>query len=85
MPTLAIVDALVTKGPKFGLPATNLNKAISVQDAHIKSVHRARKAGVKIGLGTDYLTDPLSPMGENAVELDIYVNMMGFSPMEAIV
>ena len=51
----------------------------------MESVRRARKAGVKIGLATDYLTDPLSPMGENAVELDIYVNKIGFTPMEAIV
>lgn len=85
VPTLAIVDALVTKGPKFGLPAVNLEKARSVQEVHIESVKRARAAGVKIGLATDYLTDPLSPMGENAVELDLYVNKIGFTPMEAIV
>ena len=33
----------------------------------------------------DYLTDPMSPMGDNALELKLYVEWAGLSPMEAIV
>jgi imidazolonepropionase-like amidohydrolase len=64
---------------------SSVRKAESVQQTHIQSFKRAYQAGVKCGLGTDYLSDPLSPMGENAVELEIYVKKMGLTPMETIV
>lgn len=60
-------------------------KAESVQAAHIASFKKAFAAGVVCGLGTDYLSDPKSPMGANADELLMYVNKVGLSPMEAIV
>jgi len=84
IPTLAIIQAIVSKGPKAGVPEVHVNKARKVQEPHLQSFHRAWKAGIKIGLGTDYLSDPMSPMGENAIELDLYVET-GWSPMETIV
>ena len=84
IPTLAIVEAIIKGGTKAGVPEKSLEKARSVYDAHLKSFEMAWQAGVKIGLGTDYLSDPMSPMGKNAVELELYVKA-GRSPMEAIV
>ncbi len=84
IPTLAIVEAIITKGPEAGVPAVNVNKACGVQEVQLKSFDKAWHAGVKIGCGTDYLSDPMSPMGENAVELELYVKA-GRSPMDAIV
>ena len=84
VPTLAIVDAIARKGPKAGVPEIHVRKAHTLLEGHLKSFEAACKAGVKVGLGTDYLSDPMTPMGENAVELELYVKF-GRSPMEAIV
>ena len=84
VPTLAIVDAIIRGGLKAGVPEVSLNKARSIQKVHLKSFEKAFKAGVKIGSGTDYLSDPMSPMGENAAELELQVKA-GRSPMDVIV
>ena len=84
IPTFAIVEAIINGGTEFGVPEFSLNKARKVMEAHINSISKAWQAGVKIGLGTDYMSDPMSPMGKNAIELDIYVKA-GRSPMDAIV
>lgn len=85
VPTLAIVDSIVKNGRKAGVLESSVRKAESVQAAHIASFKKAYAAGVVCGSGTDYLGDPMSPMGANADELLIYVNQVGLSPMEAIV
>ena len=84
IPTLAILKALIEGGTKAGVPQNSLDKAKSVFDVHRASFQKAFDAGVKVGLGTDYLSDPMSPMGKNAVELKYYVEA-GRTPMEAIV
>jgi imidazolonepropionase-like amidohydrolase len=85
VPTLAIVDAIITYGRKEGVLEASVRKAEGAQVAHIASFKKAFAAGVLCGLGTDYLSDPKSPMGANADELVLYVDKVGLSPMEAIV
>lgn len=85
VPTFAVAEAIVTKGPEVGVLEASLEKARTVQKVQVEAFKRAFLAGVKCGLGTDYLSDPMSPMGENAVELAMYVEKVGLSPMEAIV
>ncbi len=85
VPTLAIVDTVVVNGPKVGVLPHSVHKAKIAQEAHLESFKRAYKAGVLCGLGTDYLTDPMSPMGKNADELYMYVKRAGLTPMETIV
>jgi len=84
IPTLAIVKAIIEGGTEAGVPQGSLDKAKRVFEIHRASFKKAYDAGVKVGLGTDYLSDPMSPMGKNAVELKIYVEV-GRTPMEAIV
>ncbi len=84
-PTLAIVEAIVTKGARAGVPEVSLNKARSVQESQHRSFEKACKAGVRIACGTDYLSDPfMGPMGDNAIELELMVKA-GRSPMDVIV
>jgi imidazolonepropionase-like amidohydrolase len=84
-PTLSIVEAIVTKGARAGVPEVSLKKARSVQEAQHRSFEKACKAGVRIACGTDYLSDPfMGPMGENAIELELMVKA-GRSPMDVIV
>jgi imidazolonepropionase-like amidohydrolase len=85
VPTFAIVDAIVTKGRELGVMEVSVRKAESVQETHIENFKKAYKAGVKCGVGSDYLSDPMSPHGESATELEIYVKKAGLTPMEAIV
>jgi len=85
VPTLAIVDSIVVNGEKVGVLPSSIHKAKIAQEAHIESFKKAYKAGILCGLGTDYLSDPMSPLGQNAIELEIYVNKVGLSPMETIV
>lgn len=85
VPTLSVLEAIVRHGRKEGVLEASVRKAESVQEAHIASFRKAWAAGVVCGLGTDYLSDPRSPMGANADELVMYVKKVGLSPMEAIV
>jgi len=85
VPTLAIVEAIVLHGAEAGVLSSSINKAKIAQKAVLESFKRAYKAGVLCGLGTDYLSDPMSPLGANAVELELYVKKAGLSPMETII
>jgi len=85
VPTLSIVERLVTKGKEHNVPEYGIRKSNIAYEAHLKTIRKAKKAGVKIALGTDFVNVPLLPFGENALELEIFVNKIGFSPMEAIV
>ncbi|UCC65183.1 MAG: amidohydrolase family protein [Anaerolineae bacterium] len=85
VPTFAVGEAIAFKGLEAGVMESSVRKARSIQEAQLGAFKRAYQAGVKCGLGTDYLSDPLSPMGGNAVELEMYVKKAGLSSMEAIV
>jgi len=85
VPTFAVAEAIASKVLEVGVMESSVRKARSIQEAQIKAFKKAYQAGVKCGLGTDYLSDPLSPMGGNAIELEMYVKKAGLSPMEAIV
>ena len=85
VPTLAVIDVLAHRGIEAGLSPAQVLKAQDNQRVHLKNFQKAYRAGVKCGLGTDYLSDPLSPMGQNAVELRLYVEKAGLTPMQAIV
>jgi imidazolonepropionase-like amidohydrolase len=84
VPTFAIVDAIVKFGRAVGLPEYAMKKAEASHQAHLESIRRAFQAGVKIALGTDFAGPVGVAHGENAVELEILVEQVGMSPMEAI-
>jgi len=85
VPTFAIVNAIVTKGKEAGVPDYGLRKAEQAYKAHLESIKKAYQAGVKIAMGTDFVGPAIIPHGENAIELEILVNQVGMTPMEAIV
>ncbi|MGB9867603.1 MAG: amidohydrolase family protein [Bacillota bacterium] len=84
VPTLAIAHRIVTVGEKFGVPEYGIRKAREAHKAHREAVQRAKAAGVKVAMGTDFTGGPMLPFGENAMELELFVEL-GFTPMEAIV
>lgn len=83
VPTFSAPVNIQAKGTEAGIPKEFVEKSKRVQDEHIRSVFRARKAGVKIAMGTDAGT-PFNRHGENALEL-LHMTEFGFSPEEALI
>lgn len=58
-------------------------KGCKCAEAHLKSMEMARKAGIRIALGTDYSNTKNTPYAETGKEFGAIVKA-GFTPMEAI-
>ncbi len=87
IPTLSVFHALVHRGERIGIKPRHLKKARSLLKVHKGAFIQAWKAGVRIGLGTDFLLTPQVTnhvMGSHAEELALYVSA-GLSPMDAII
>ena len=84
VPTLAIMFRIVEAGGDHGVPEYGLRKARSALEAHVESTRRAHEAGVPIAAGTDFVGAPLVPHGENALEMELLVEEIGLSPLEAL-
>ena len=84
VPTLAIMHRIVTRGEDHGVPEHGLRKARAARESHFEAVERAKAAGVPIAAGTDFIGPGLVPHGENALELELLVEEVGFTPTEAI-
>lgn len=59
-------------------------KAKRAEESAIESARRAYEAGVPIALGTDTMGNDLLPHGENASEVELLVERVGFDEMDAI-
>lgn len=67
------------------LPPWIVPKVKSSYEAHYVSVQKAHEAGIKIGLGADFLGDPnICPYGKNGLEFEL-LSKAGLSPMETII
>ncbi len=55
VPTLAIMEALVAHGKTAGLPQASVDKIFEVEKHALRSIEILKKAGVRIGFGTDLL------------------------------
>ncbi len=84
VPTFAIVNAIVNFGRAAGVPEYGVRKAEESHKAHLESIRKAFEAGVKIAVGTDFPGSPGVAHGDNAIELEILVEQLAMSPMEAI-
>jgi len=85
VPTLSIVDRILAIGSKIGIPEWGLKKSIEVIDEHVKNIKMAKKRGVKVATGTDFIGTPMLKFGQNALELELLVEKCDFTPMEAII
>jgi imidazolonepropionase-like amidohydrolase len=55
VPTLVTYEALANEGAQYGLPAESVTKIASVRTAGLESLQIFKRAGVKMGFGTDLL------------------------------
>ncbi|MFW6152955.1 MAG: amidohydrolase family protein, partial [Halobacteriota archaeon] len=84
VPTLSIVERICDLGDEHGIPPWGMRKAREVREDHVASIRRAHRAGVPIAAGTDFIGPELVPHGLNAMELELYVDLVGMSPVEAL-
>lgn len=66
-----------------GLPAWMHEKAVNCAENNKKTIAMARKAGIRIALGTDFSNSPNTPYTENGREFEAMVRG-GMTPMESI-
>lgn len=55
VPTLITYEALATEGASYGLPAESVEKIATVRTAGLESLQLYKRAGVKMGFGSDLL------------------------------
>ena len=55
LPTMAVIIALLEEGDKLGLPAVSMEKLKRVSDSALSSLEIMKRAGVRMGFGTDLL------------------------------
>ena len=66
-----------------GLPSWMHEKAVACADNNRKTIEMARKAGIRIALGTDFSNSPNTPYSQNGREFEAMVRG-GLTPMESI-
>ena len=81
VPTLIILEEIVTDGARKGVPANSIAKATAIAGERRVRLRTAYKAGVKFALGTDATSDI---HGRNGEEFKYMVDILGATPMEAI-
>jgi imidazolonepropionase-like amidohydrolase len=84
VPTLAIMHRITERGDEHGVPEWGLEKSRAAREAHLDAVRRAYEAGVPVAAGTDFMGPDLVPHGENALEMELFVDEIGMTEMEAL-
>ena len=83
-PALGHTWSLAEYGPSFGLPAARAKAAADEVALSVDTYGRMRKRGIRVLPGGDY-GFPTSPHGAYARDLALFVDVLGFSPMETLV
>lgn len=81
VPTLIILEEIVTDGARKGVPANSVAKAKAIAVDRRIRLRRAYESGVKFALGTDATSDI---HGRNGEEFKYMVDILGATPMDAI-
>jgi imidazolonepropionase-like amidohydrolase len=85
-PTLGWTVSVLERGPEFGRAREPQERSIleGELEATIETMRKLKRRGVRVLPGGDY-GFAWNPNGTNARDLEHFVNLLGFSPMEAIV
>ena len=81
VPTLIILEEIVTDGVRKGVPANSIAKATAIAAERRVRLRAAYQSGVKFALGTDATSDI---HGRNGEEFKYMVDILGATPMDAI-
>ncbi|RSM75982.1 peptidase M38 [Kibdelosporangium aridum] len=80
VPTLAVIDMVLGDAATIGLPAHIAERALTVREGMINAIYAARRAGVRIGLGSDLIGPNQRNRGDELV-----VRSKVETPMAALV
>jgi len=69
VPTLSVIDVLQRNAAAAKIPAESLQKVKSIGDEAYRAIEVCRRAGVKVGLGTDLLGHAFHPLQGGELEL----------------
>jgi imidazolonepropionase-like amidohydrolase len=83
-PALGHTWSLAEYGASFGVPAARAKAAADEVAFSVDTFSRMRKRGIRVLPGGDY-GFPTSPHGAYARDLALFVDVLGFSPMETLV
>jgi imidazolonepropionase-like amidohydrolase len=85
-PALSVTWTRLHEAGKYGLPASDATKARIAHDLEltVECMRDLRRRGVRVLPGGDY-GFRWNPHGRNARDLEYFVELLGFTPMEAIV
>ena len=85
-PTIGWTVAMLERGPEFGRAREPDERAMleSELEATVETMRELKRRGVRVLPGGDY-GFAWNPNGTNARDLEHFVKLLGFSPMEAIV
>ena len=81
VPTLIILEEIVSDGLRKGVPANSIAKATAIAVERRVRLRHAYQSGVKFALGTDATSDI---HGRNGEEFKYMVDILGATPMDAI-
>ncbi|MFB6072360.1 MAG: amidohydrolase family protein [Halobacterium sp.] len=84
VPTLSIMWRITEFGDEHGVPEWGLEKSREAREAHVDAVERAYEANASIAAGTDFMGPDLVPHGDNALEMQLFVDEIGMTEMEAL-
>jgi imidazolonepropionase-like amidohydrolase len=82
VPTMSIYHS-ISKRVAAGGSHPGQSKVNGMYSTLFKDIRRLYDGGLTLALGTDTMGDPL-PFGKNALELQLYVEGVGLSPLEAV-
>ena len=82
IPTIIAGHQIVVEGPAMKLNPATVEKSRRCLEHHAINLQKCRKAGVKIGFGTDAGT-PANMHGKQALEFQLMTEV-GFTPMETL-
>lgn len=82
VPTLCAPQCIIDKGVENGVAKYMVDKTVKVKDAHIESLKKAYKEGIRIALGTDAGT-PFNYHNNTAYEFELMARH-GISNMDII-
>jgi imidazolonepropionase-like amidohydrolase len=82
VPTMSIIQAIADRITSGGTHP-GWERTSELYSTLYEDIRRLYNGGLNIAMGTDTMGDPL-PFGKNARELQLYVEKVGLSPMEAL-
>lgn len=85
-PALSVTWTRLHEAGNYGLPSSDASKARVARDldATVERMRALRRRGVRVLPGGDY-GFRWNPHGRNARDLEFFVELLGFTPMEALV